>query len=404
MYRYLFIAIVLAVGLAAVPGGMPAVGHVWAQATAPAVALERLLLAEPIRDEWFAPSFLAAVPLLRVQSVLADVKQTFGRLRRVEPEGGEYLVVLERGSIVTRINLDAQGRIAGLFFPASRGRFSSVESGMVAFRTLPGRLALLVIEDGRERASLNPDVPLAVASAFKLAVLAALKAEIAAGRRSWEDVATLRAEWKSHPSGVLQDWPDGSLLTLYTLAALMISRSDNTATDVLIHTLGRSTTEAHAPARNRPLLTTRELFMLKVPSNQDLLRRYRAGDESARRDVLRVLESRPLPSLAEVNAAYARGPVAPDVQWFFTTRELCAVIARVADLPLMGIAPGVVDPGDWARVAYKGGSEPGVLNLTTMVDTRDRKTHCVAATWNSDASVDDQRLTYAYGAMLGALR
>jgi beta-lactamase class A len=402
MYRVV-IPIALVVLLAA-SGATRLTAPVWGQSMTPAAALERLMRADPIREEWFAPSFLAAVPLVRVQLVVADVKRVFGEFRRVEPEGGDYLVVLERGTIGGRVSVDGQGRVTALFFPAARGRFASVELGAAAFRALPGRVALLVLEDGRERASHNPDVPLAVASAFKLSVLAALKDEFGAGRRTWAEVVTLRPEWKSHPSGILQDWPDGSLITIQTLAGLMISRSDNTATDVLIHTLGRQVVEAQAPARNRPLLSTRELFMLEVPANQDLLTRYRAGNEAARREVLRALEPRPLPPLAEVNAIFARGPAAPDIQWFYTARELCALMTRVADLPLMTINPGLAEPRDWARVAYKGGSETGVFNLTTMAETRDRRSYCVAATANADAAVDEQRFTYTYAAMLGTLR
>ena len=44
-------------------------------------------------------------------------------------------------------------------------------------------------------------------------------------------------------------------------------------------------------------------------------------------------------------------------------------------------------------VAYKGGSEIGVLNLTTQVTGKDGSTYCVAFTWNdSDGAGRSQRL------------
>ncbi len=79
-------------------------------------------------------------------------------------------------------------------------------------------------------------------------------------------------------------------------------------------------------------------------------------------------------------------------------------MARVADLPLVGINPGVVDRRDWVRIAFKGGSEPGVLNLTTMVEARDRKVYGVAVTWNNAVPVQEERLVILYGGVLGALR
>jgi hypothetical protein len=52
---------------------------------------------------------------------------------------------------------------------------------------------------------------------------AASKCEIAAGMLQWEQVINLEASWKSLPSGILQNWPDGSPLTLQTLASLAVS-------------------------------------------------------------------------------------------------------------------------------------------------------------------------------------
>ncbi len=60
-------------------------------------------------------------------------------------------------------------------------------------------------------------------------MLDALRSSIDSGDHAWDEVVTLAAGRKSLGSGILQTWPDGSPLTLHTLATLMISRSDNTA-------------------------------------------------------------------------------------------------------------------------------------------------------------------------------
>lgn len=104
--------------------------------------------------------------------------------------------------------------------------------------------------------------------------------------------------------------------------------------------------------------------------------------------VLAEVARRPLPGVAEVEAALT-APVALDVEWFYTARELCVAIEAVADLPLTGITPGPAAPRNWMRIAYKGGSEPGVLNLTTAVQARDGWRICVAATWNHPPMVSD---------------
>ena len=197
----------------------------------------------------------------------------------------------------------------------------------------------------------------------------------------------------------MQTWPDGAPLTLQTLATLMISLSDNTATDALISVMGREVVETKT-ARNRPFLTTQELFKLKNPQNRPLLERYLAGDEAAKRAVLAELVDRPFPSVE----VFAGAPVALEVEWFFSARQLCALIEEVQSLPLMSVNPGVADPANWQRIAFKGGSEPGVLNFTYWLEGEDGATYCVSATQNnSEALIDETAFSALYGGLLNAL-
>jgi beta-lactamase class A len=257
---------------------------------------------------------------------------------------------------------------------------------LAGFRALPGQVGVLLLADGQERAALAPDQSFAVSSGFKLAVLAALAEEIAAGRRAWQDVVALQPGWKSLPSGLLQEWPDGAPLTLHTLATLMIARSDNTAADGLIHLLGRDAVERFAP-RNRPLLTTREWFTLTLSEDPTWLARYRAGDETARRAVLADVRSAPLPDQSRL----AHKPVVLDVEWLFTPRELCALMGRIADLPLLHVAHGPIDADRWQRVAFKGGAEPGVLSVTAELQAETGQRYCLAAVWNAAHPLDALR-------------
>ncbi|NMB11632.1 MAG: serine hydrolase [Firmicutes bacterium] len=51
-------------------------------------------------------------------------------------------------------------------------------------------------------------------------------------------VIELKSDYISLPSGMLQEWPVGSPITLHTLASLMSSISNNTATNALIDVEG----------------------------------------------------------------------------------------------------------------------------------------------------------------------
>ncbi|HBB34343.1 MAG TPA: serine hydrolase [Cyanobacteria bacterium UBA8803] len=373
----------------------------------PQAALERLFNTPQLQSDWFAPIFLDQIPLTQIQQVIAELQQDLGAYQRIELQGDRYLIIFERGQAAAQIFLNSQSQIAGLSIRPQPKAVTLAEA-IEQLKTFPGQVNFLVLENGSQLAALNPEQPLAVGSTFKLAVLAALRQQIESGQRSWQDVVELQSEWKSLPSGILQTWPDGSVLTLQTLATLMISMSDNTATDILIQVLGREPIEAFTE-RNRPFLTTREAFILKDSQHQDLLGRYRASGQAEQRQILAEIAKYPLPDL-DLSGKTSTGllndnPTAVDIEWFFTPQELCQLMAKVAELPLMSVNPGggLANPDNWSRVAYKGGSEPGVLNLTTWLETNN-KTYCVVATWNNaDVSLDETRLYKLYSAVLKGL-
>lgn len=378
-------------------------GVLWAVAQAPLsprAALERLFTERPAKAEWFAPIFLQQVPLAQVEAILQQLLGGLGRYEGVEPDGPNFRVNFERGVVPAQISLDSEGRIQGLFFRPPQPKAALTPEQLLAeYRKLPGEVSVLVLEGPQERLGLNADRALAVGSSFKLAVLEALRQQIEAGQRRWGDTVPLRPGWKSLPSGTLQNLPDGTSLSLEQYATQMISISDNTATDALISIVGRAEVEKLSP-RNRPFLTTREAFVLKNPQNREWLERYRANP-SERAALLPQLARLPLPDVS----VFAGGPVALDVEWFFSTRELCALMSRVQALPLMSLNPGLANPTDWQRVAYKGGSEPGVLNLTTWLTAKDGRQYCVSATWNNpQARLDENQFFLLYTSLLNSLK
>ncbi len=370
------------------------------ESISPKAALQRLFTSEKIENEWFTPDFLAQVPLEKLQKIIDGLKKQLGTYENVQNNLQDYLIIFSQASVPTKIVLNNKAQISGLFFEPPQAKFISLEEVTSKFQQLSGKVSFLVREGKTIQAALNTKTPLAVGSAFKLAVLKALKSEIASDKRTWKDVVQLQPRWKSLPSGILQTWPDGTYLTLQTLAALMISVSDNTATDILINLIGRQPIELASP-RNRPFLTTRELFILKSPRNENFLKRYRTSNADQRIAILKELSKKPLP---DVNEFEGVNPVALDVEWFFTAEELCELIEQVADLPVMTINPGVANPQNWQRVAFKGGSEPGVLNMTTWLQGKNGKNYCVVATWNnSDASLEESKFMALYSGVIAQL-
>lgn len=364
----------------------------------PEQAIARVLGPGPVQPSWFDAGFLAQIPATRIQQVVDQYTGTNGKFQRVEKTEEGFTVYLERAKFPARVALNAQGQFVSLWFGNPEPlQAASLEPSMKPFGDLAGKVSVLVTQEGKPRASLHPDEALAVGSAFKLAILSTLNSQIAAHSHRWDEVVRLDPQWKSLPSGIIRLWPDETPLTLATLANEMISISDNTAADALLSTAGRENVEALAP-RNRPFLSTREAFILKDPVNGVLLARYRAADTAGRRALLPEIDKLPLPD----GGIFASGqPMATDIEWFFTPGELCRLIDSVRDLGAMQINPGLAGKNDWQQIAYKGGSEPGVLNFTTALTAKSGRHYCVAATWNADGFLDENKFAMLY---LGVLR
>jgi beta-lactamase class A len=357
-------------------------------------AIKAVLAPGAVDTQLFASSFLQQVPPGRLKATVAKVKAQIGPVLSVEGEDPHYTVDTAGYRMPVDITLDPSGKIVGLLFRPPVAKAASADDLLRQLTGLAPESAWLVTRNGEPINSHNPDQGLAVGSAFKLGILKALKDEIAAGKHSWTEVVTLQPEDVSLPSGILQTWPSGSALTVHSLAALMISMSDNTAADALLHLVGREEVEQ---ALGLPLvLTTREVFVLKA--NADARKRFLAASTEGRKAMLPELDLLPLPSVASVIGPYQKG-----IEYDLSPAKLCALIEAVADLDVFAINPGVANRADWARLAYKGGSEQGVLSLTTQAVAKDGTRLCFSAVWNSPQAIDETKATSLYASALAKL-
>lgn len=410
----------------------------------------------PLTEADFSPVFLKQVPLAQVEKLTADLRAKSGALtlRSIEPGAtATQLIAVTRatkgkGAFRIPIAVDDQGRIEGLRIapaPATeipplkswedlderlRPMAESVSVAAYALAPTGGKWPpTLLLEPVHE---LNADRSLAVGSTFKLFVLIALAAKIDRGEAMWTTELAIKDEFKSLPSGVMQDEKDGAKFPIKEFALKMISISDNTATDHLMRFVGRDAIETNFPyavfqnfgsivwgeqqspppqvdltgSKTLPFLTTREMFALKLAQDRTLVERYAKASVDDRRAMLAPPPEDPKveakagevystqPSLAM--ASFWLKPVAIDqVEWFVSTREACTAMimldlmrqARERDLTplgdILGANPGIpLNPKVWKRFFYKGGSEPGVLNLTWLLERDDGMTFTLSITLN----------------------
>ena len=264
--------------------------------------LVRLLNDETPPDRLFSPAFLAQVPPSRIREIAVQLRTSHGRARRAaridatSATRGSVSVAFERAVVRMEMALGPAPPhlVEELVVAAVESTAADLPALFGEIVGLPGEVSLEAarLEEGGPANFLTQKAerPLAIGSAFKLFLLAELVRSVKAGERRWSDVVPLGSP--SLPSGLLQDWPKGSPITLHSLAALMISRSDNSAADSLLAVLGRDKVEAllpalgvAAPALDRPFLSTREAFVLKF-GDPALLRRWTAADSAGRRALL----------------------------------------------------------------------------------------------------------------------
>jgi len=195
----------------------------------------------------FTPPFLSQVPAARVEAIATQLTTQNGAvlgIASLKPrDATEADVVFDypdaRVTAQFAVESSAPHRFIGLFITGVARKDDSFAKIVAALRALNGVTALRMTRLDSTSPPLvdhNGETAMATASTFKLFVLEALVTEIEAKRRTWADVVPLGAP--SLPSGVTQDWPRGTAVTLQTLATQMISISDNSATDTLMLSLG----------------------------------------------------------------------------------------------------------------------------------------------------------------------
>jgi beta-lactamase class A len=388
----------------------------------------RVLDGSLVPERFFSTAFLAEVPPERMKGIAAQLKSSYGTARetiRIEassPTSGTVFVRFDRAVVRFRMAVAAlpPHPVEGLVVAGVESSAEDVAAVFGEMAGLPGEVSLAAarLEDAGPADFLTQkaDRPLAIGSAFKLFLLAELVRSVKAGERRWSDVVPLGAP--SLPSGIVQDWPKGSPVTLHSLAALMISRSDNSAADTLLGVLGRDRVErllpelgVRPPERNRPFLSTREAFALKL-GEPALLGRWKAADEAGRRALLQELERAQAARLDPARLGGRPAEIAT-VEWFASPADLVRTLdwlRRSGDrtaLDLLAINPGLGQAlaGDFAYFGFKGGSEPGVLNLSFLLKSRSGRWLAVSATWNNGAApLDEPRFVALMSRLLSLMK
>jgi beta-lactamase class A len=360
--------------------------------------------------EVFSPAFLAAVPPEKLAALTAQIASQFGPLEGLDsviasgPDSGVIALRFARAVYSGPFSIGADGKVANLLLNDYRPIGDDIATIRRDLEALPGVVGAFYgpLDGSTPVLTVNADRQFALGSTFKLYVLSALAQQVESGTRHWDDVVRID-DVRSLPSGQMQGWPKDAPVTLQTLATMMISISDNTATDQLIHLLGRDALNSAVrdagnsdPERTLPFLTTRELFALKADPARGA--RYAALSESEQAVALDALAREIAADPSKVAApAFSAPTLIDNVEWFASAEDLRKVLAGIAALKdptardILAVSPSIpaAKRKDWSYAGFKGGSEPGVLNLTWLLQKPGGEWRILTMSWNDPAAAVD---------------
>lgn len=413
-----FLAAFCAVAPLAAGQGAPQSMALGSPATSPALearieSLPRLLADPAFYDEAFTPAFRDAVRPAQWRALIEQLAQNAGApletadVRAVPPWSADVEIRFERALVGLRITLEPAPpfRLAGLLLTGAapvQAPEGTLPAVLDAIRALHGSAALAIARLGADAPvtlhQVAGDRALSIGSEFKLVILAETIRAVAAGERGWDDLVTL--DGGPLPGGRYTSMPAGTTVPLRDVVTAMISVSDNSAADVMAVLLGRDRLEAMLPQVGisrpegmRPFLTALELFKLKAiiaAGQTDWLQ----ADEARRRELLAgPVAAMPLDA---VDKAFAPGlPLSIEtVEWRASPEDIVRVLdwirrhtengpaaqarAILAANPLIGPRAAA----EWGYVGFKGGSEPGVVATSLLLQRRSGEWLAVSAAWN----------------------
>jgi hypothetical protein len=259
----------------------------------------------------------------------------------------------------------------------------------------------------------------AVGSSFKLFILGTLIKDVNEDRRQSEDVMLLKADLAGPPHSEMAEWPVGSPVTLYTLALKMISISDNTATDHLLFELGREAIEQQAAmmigpdARwNTPLLSTREMTMLRDRKTGMLGNAYQQLDVAQQRKFLERLDE----GVANYEALDFDTGAYKVAEWYATPLGMAKALSWIHQHTEEGKPASLVrqiltvdpklphDAKEWPFVGFKGGSEDQLLAGNWLLKNKNGRWYTMHVYYNNpDGKADPEKLVSVIGAIFASV-
>lgn len=345
----------------------------------------------------YSPDFQKSLPQEQLAEVFSQVQAKYGNCSEVVEfkssiNGDRFSTKHENGQIIDFTLIEKNSKITGLWVLGEKAKpvnYKDYQAAYEDFKSL-SRPSMLLLKDEKTILSLNESKRTPLGSIFKLFVLDSLYQDIKMNKLQWADELSIKAGLKSLPSGEFQKAEDGKTFSLDEYALKMISISDNTATDHLIDKLGRTTIERQIKKRgfklsygwNRPFLTTKELFQVRAQFDAKDYQQYARNTTTGRLLQLQKVSTLKNDVIMQKLSNWQTPRGIMDTEWFSTPKDICRLL-KIFDEnndekigSILSHNTPFTNKDLFDHVYYKGGSEPGVLQIAYLFK-KDQTRYCL---------------------------
>lgn len=365
------------------------------------------IVAEPsfVYGTYFGKAFRDAVPYEGVVGIFKQINGQYGNCDKVENHSedglnGMFFTIHKGKKLRFIMNLKEEegvNKIAGLLYkgpPSKPTVFNSKEEIYEAIRKNPHRLRLLFRKlGGGAHLEHNQKGGEALGSVFKLYILAALIEKINRGELSWDQKFPIKEEHKSLPSGRMQDLKNGTMVSIKKFATEMIRISDNTATDHLLAIVGAPYVEKHMQLnrlnsytkKTVPFLSTLDMFKTRAFFTKEQANKYAKSSRYQRRQMIKAIPYKNRDDLMNRLQSWQKPRFNEQIEWFASANNICDLYDWMdkqknpgmrevisANTPFIDLKKSK----RWKFAGYKGGSEPGVLEMAYLLEDKKGQRWC----------------------------
>lgn len=354
----------------------------------------------------FHKDFKKEIPKKKIDSVFHYLFNEYGpcnsvNLQTKDGQTGTF-VTTHPNKVKLRFSIslkkeNTQSKISGLVFtgkllaPVKINELSELKS---ILDTKEGSYSFLLknITDDEVLYSYEHLKKRSLGSVFKLYILGTLKEKMGE-ENLWQKNLSIKESLKSLPGGVMQNYENGSLYSTKEFATKMISISDNTATDHLLNFVGPKNVYSFLSSENlnsfsslnHPFLSSLDFFKARAFFTKKMATEYANSSFDKRLKMLKGLKISRVDLMKKLNG-WKKPRSIDEVQWFASANDICALYKKLdsyhdKDLyDVLSVNTPFVDLSKskkWNYAGYKGGSEPGVLEMSYLLKGNNNKSYCL---------------------------